>query len=65
MCEPSPSTAVNKLGAVPVRTSELHAGRAHARECEAHALVNVVHRLQKRAEVTSCRTDHFVVTGGN
>ena len=57
----SPAAAVDELGAVPVRTSELHARGAHAREREAHALVDVVDGLQERAEVAPGRADHRVV----
>lgn len=44
-----------------VRASELHARRAHVLERVAHALVNVVNWLQKRAEVPACGADHCVV----
>lgn len=61
MCKASPAAAVNQLSAMDVRARQLHARRAHAREREAHALVDVVHRLQERAEVTSCCSYHGVV----
>lgn len=61
MREAGPAAAVDKLGAVAVRARQLHTGRAHARERELHALVDVVHGLQESAEVAARRTDHLVV----
>lgn len=43
MRKAGPSAAVDQFSAVSVRTSELHAGGAHAREREPHALVDAVH----------------------
>lgn len=63
MRKAGPSAAVDQFSAVSVRTSELHAGGAHAREREPHALVDAVHWLQKCAEVSPRCSDHRVIAG--